>query len=146
MHVVVDAVTICLFKVTDQASEEEMLMKILQVGTKGELLRTISCHTMLEFVCCIFLRLPEMRSTGKLLSLYKRQVGGDLAFPRPLELGRFKKGRRRVKALLKNFPVSFRHSVSSKKRASKTIPPIYRVQQASTRSEQFRYSVKQLAE
>ncbi|KHG25690.1 Pattern formation EMB30 -like protein [Gossypium arboreum] len=36
MHMIIDAVTSCRFEVTDPASEEVVLMKILQVGTQNE--------------------------------------------------------------------------------------------------------------
>ncbi|KAI3972373.1 hypothetical protein MKW92_033061 [Papaver armeniacum] len=80
MHLVVDAVTSCRFEVTDSASEEVVLMKILQhvctivntcfrivhqAGTKGELLQRIARHTMNELVRCIFLHLQHFNHTGK---------------------------------------------------------------------------------
>ncbi|KAG4153565.1 hypothetical protein ERO13_D04G190951v2 [Gossypium hirsutum] len=80
MRLVVDSVTSCRFEVTDQASEEVVLMKILhvllacmkskasvmlihQAEKKAELLQRIARHTMHELVRCIFSHLLNVENT-----------------------------------------------------------------------------------
>ncbi|KAF6162381.1 hypothetical protein GIB67_012529 [Kingdonia uniflora] len=57
MHLVVDVVTSCRFEVTDPASEEVVLMKILQFIKREP---RVSSFTMHELVRCIFSRLPDI--------------------------------------------------------------------------------------
>ncbi|XP_050236466.1 ARF guanine-nucleotide exchange factor GNOM [Mercurialis annua] len=81
MHLVVDAVTSCRFEVTDPASEEVVLMKILQVllsCMKSKASVTLSNQHVCTIVNTCFRIVHQAGSKGELLQRFARQTMHEL--------------------------------------------------------------------